>query len=470
MATLMTHQLLLWRFIGLTSPALVIVAVIVMAIIVRRIGRGTEDETRVPFQWLIIAFGVALTLYVLGSEGRLFAAVQDWQVRDAVLHDMVKQPWPFSYELGAQQYVLRVPVGMYLIPAFFGKIFGLYGAHLTLLCQNAALLTLVLSIGSSLLRNGRDAFIALFVIVTFSGMDVLGRLIMKLSMFNYLDQWIDLVYSAHITQIFWVPQHAMAGWIGAALFLAWHKGRTPLTTFLAVIPLLAIWSPLSVIGLLPFAAFAGLKTLLQRGFVPDNFLVPALSSLLVLPSLLYLGADGDKVPWQINPVTFAEWALFILLEVSLYIVGVSRIVDRNSEYRQLFIFTSIYLLIIPLGKLGTGADFVMRASIGPLAILSFIAAEALLVRRTDERGKIGTVMIVTALVIGSVTPLEELRRAIITPVAPLNDCSYFGVVPDGSPTYVARTDHLPHWLRTVRAGVFRPSDPASCRERIAPWG
>ncbi|MET0365933.1 MAG: hypothetical protein ABW169_14915, partial [Sphingobium sp.] len=78
--------------------------------------RAIPAGMEIGWRTLAICFAAAAVLLLLGGEGRLFYATDDWQIRDAVLADMAKHGWPFDYWLDGQAQMLRAPVGMYLFP------------------------------------------------------------------------------------------------------------------------------------------------------------------------------------------------------------------------------------------------------------------------------------------------------------------------------------------------------------------
>ena len=207
---------------------------------------------------------ISLALFALGGEGRFFYANSDWQVRDAVLHDMATNVWPFAYDLHGTAYFVRAPLGTYLLPAMFGT-----RCELVLLISNSLRLALVLTLAWHLFKSKRERAITLAVFILFSGWDVVGTAIYSalgahLSWINIERRNFSYQYSSHVTQAFWVPQHAIAGWACALAFLLWRKGLVPIGFFAAMIPLVAIWSPLAIIGAIPFAILAGFEVLRRR--------------------------------------------------------------------------------------------------------------------------------------------------------------------------------------------------------------
>ena len=98
-------------------------------------------------------------MLLLGGEGRLLSAPTDWYVRDAVLADLGRNPWPFLYEASGGPTLLRAPLGMYLLPALAGGG-GQRALDLALLAANTAMLGLLLALAAALFAPGKPRRIA----------------------------------------------------------------------------------------------------------------------------------------------------------------------------------------------------------------------------------------------------------------------------------------------------------------------
>ncbi|WP_254657236.1 hypothetical protein [Sphingobium fuliginis] len=294
-ALLGSSQLLLWRFLD-TAPgwAYVLGALIVGGLCFFTV-KITKDSRDIALTTLLTCFLVALGLLVLSGEGRFFYANVDWQVRFAVLRDMGINPWPFIYTARPEPDLLRAPIGMFLVPALVFKALGPRAADIALLLQNTTLVALLLALGSQLFINQRSRLIGLAIFILFSGMDAIGDLLMQGMLTGHMEDWAEIQYSSTITLLFWVPQHAIAGWVGAVSYMLWREGRVPLAPWLALLPMTALWSPLGLMGAMPFVALAGLRTLIARSLRSCDVLAPAGSLLLCLPSLIYLGTASDDV-------------------------------------------------------------------------------------------------------------------------------------------------------------------------------
>ncbi len=79
-----------------------------------------------------VAGGAAWALLASGTHHLLYAAV-DWQIRDALLHDLARGPWPVSYMVGDLSWLLRAPLGYYLPAAATGPALAQAAADTPLL-------------------------------------------------------------------------------------------------------------------------------------------------------------------------------------------------------------------------------------------------------------------------------------------------------------------------------------------------
>ena len=465
---LIAMQDALWAFLGLPGPWWLLATLAASALVVALWhAPGWQPGPVLSWRATATLFGLAVAVYLLGGEGRFAYANTDWQVRDAVLRDLTLFPWPFAYADHGALYMLRAPLGMYLLPALIGKLGGYRLAELALLAQNALLLALVLALGTSLFAGARRRWIALGVFLGFSGMDLVGQLIAAKPLWLHLEQWAGPQYSATITQAFWVPQHGLSGWIFAAAYLCWREGRLPTVALFACMPLLALLSPLALIGAVPFALHAGLAGVGRRTLTRAQIGWPLLALALCAPSLAFLAAGSARVGARPNPPSAATYLLFILLEVGLYLLALAK---ARGEWRfgaATVLITGISLLIVPFGQIGGGIDFTMRASIPALAILAVMIADIIAenVRSPAQRDAKRWALI--AFTVGLATPAGEIMRALAWPRSPQVRCSYFGVVPGGSPTYIAPLGAVPVAIRPPHPAIITPRDPNPCW--IGPW-
>lgn len=455
-------QLLLWRFLDVAPLWAYPVGALLIGGLCAAILRAIPDRNGPSLATMLVCLFVALLLMMLGGEGRFFYANIDWQVRYAVMHDMAVNPWPFVYTARAVPDILRAPIGMFLVPTLAAKALGARAGDLLLLLQNGLLLALLLALVSSLFQGIRARMVALAVFLCFSGIDAIGDLLLNGHLGDHLEDWIGLQYSSTITLAFWVPQHALAGWVGAAGYLLWRAERIPLAAYLSLLPFTALWSPLGLMGALPFAALAGLRTLAARRLRAADILLPGLASLLCIPSLLYLGAaaSGD-VGMRIQPIPPLQWLVFQAIETLPILIPMLLTAGASRFGKDTLWLACAWLMAIPFLQIGWSIDFMTRGSITALALVAVMLSDQLLQVR-DKR-----TWLVAMLAIGSLTGLAEIRRALSHPPAPAVRCSFFkawdhafSAFPKGS--YLAPLPDMPGPIRPINPARATAQEPARC--------
>lgn len=434
----------------------------------KNLSRHSDDDLRIPWRVLLVCIVFSMSLFVLGGEGRFLYANTDWQVRGTLLHDLARYPWPFAYtDASKGAMILRAPLGMYLLPAGIAKLTGENSSDILLLLENSALLSMVLAAGSIFFRRIRDKWIALVIFFGFSGMDWIGRLLINKPLDRHLEQWSTLQYSAHITQVYWVPQHCLAGWIGALFYLLWRKNQVSLAVFGSIVPLLAFLSPFALIGIIPFALHAGVSALWQRKIFPVDVVLPLLAGLLAIPALLFLTANSGSVGSRASFPEPEVYGASLLLEVGLPLIAIFLCRKAHVFGYATSILMLAALLLIPLGHVGDGADFIMRASIPSLAILAVLMAHLLSQPVETRNQRLAVGLIGTALLLGLPTPITETIRAIRFPPAPRPLCNFFGMLPGGSVTYNIPAKDLPALIRPHMIPIVKSGDAKHCWD--GPW-
>jgi hypothetical protein len=412
----------------------------------------------------------AIALCVLGGEGHFFYPNYDWLNRDAVLADLVRQSFPIFYDYEGSEFVLRAPLGMYMIPAAIGKLLGLHAAHLALLAQNVTILSLTLTLLVSMVRGRKGVFLAVFL--AFSGIEVVAVFIVAgmkyiavgsfswpLYMHQHLAFWNPfLQYTNHVTQIFWVPNHAFPGWWLAALSILHVRREIDSTVLIVAFAFLFFWSPLTMAGALPIVGYLVLRREFRTLLTP-RLLVACAAALCFLPIVAYLAADAGSVPrkWLVENDSFwIIYVIFILVQIPhAAIVSWSwRRLDPGA--RTLSILSIVILLLIPIYKLGANNDFAMRASIMPLALLAFVFGSIVAQLQWHEGIGRGATA-VAIIVLGCITPAFEIQRALMLHSFAISDCNVLTtwhlLEPDRwLANYLARSDSVPEWvLRRDRA-------------------
>lgn len=471
-AFLALDQLLLLAYLGIAALMLLLpglAGTVWLTLLVRRGGAGLG---RIPVTRLALCLLAALIVLVLGGEGRLFYANIDWQVRDAVLRDMAVNPWPFAYVVDGTPTLLRAPIGMYLLPALAWKAGGAAAGTAALTLQNTFLLGGLLALGSVLFETMRGRILALVAMIAFGGLDILGVVLTRQPLLDHLEGWSPgLQFSSNITLAFWVPQHALAGWIAGLLYMLTRTDRVRLGTFLAIVPLTALWSPLAMIGALPWAALAGIQSVLKRQLSIADVLLPALATLLAIPAFAFLAAAGDDVGIRPYSVYLPIYLICLAIEVLPWMVPALALCRRSPFGWAAPITAAAVLLVIPFIQIGWSIDFMMRGSIPSQTVLGLIVAD-ILARTTDWQTRGWHWCIAVMLAFASVTGFHEVRRAITLSPIGGGTCTFFKAwdqqfaqFPKSS--YLAPLPKMPHWLVGPGLTAVAINEPEKCWDR--PW-
>lgn len=421
---------------------------------------------------LTLCMGTACIFLVLGGEGHFAFANWDWLWRDAVLADVARAPFPPLYNVGGDSFFLRAPLGMYMLPAFVAKAFSLGAAHVVLLAQNATMLGIILYFLAAL--AGRTAVLAVAVFLSFSGLDVIGQILFwvidghSLASFvlpSHIEGWKGLQYSSVVTLIFWVPNHALPSFWLALLALLCAKEEIGVGQVLLAMAASLFWSPFAFIGMIPFALFLGVRALpttLRSGQVWLSILI----AVSFLPVALYMQADAARVPHGLRALTDAFvllLAIFLAIEIphaAIVLMGRRHV---ESWTRGLAYVAIGFLTVLPFVHLGRSNDLVMRGSIPALTILAIAFAQVLAKGMSRPWLTLPAVLIV---LVGGVTPMQEIIRSQALPAYAFSACNLVTVWKKLDPAdpsldnYLARASRLPSWIPTPSSDKALTDQPA----------
>lgn len=392
------------------------------------LGEGRAEAGFRGTDAIFVVVLAALLAWVSGAGG-LCVQEWDWTKHNAVLHDLTVQPWPVSYAGQAthpQPSFLTYYIAYYLPAAAVGKLAGLRAAELALLAWTFLGLLLVSAWLARLVRRGSWLIFAGWFLL--SGMDVIGACLRLAPQHVNLEWWAGAFqYSSNLALLLWVPQHALPGWIAAALLLeSVEQSRRVQDTVLAT-ALTGLWSPFVTIGLVPLL-LAGLCRRKLRPFLGWSSLIAA--PALVAVAACYLGSvhvGGDLVPIQWTAGNYSPgWFVtvlvtFLTLEVAAFalLVGLHLRSDSASvpggAWNLAILGTAVLALtVLPGFRVGTCNDLVMRASIPCLAALWIV-----LIRTVGSPlfrlGQVRSSLLALCLLIGAITPITLLGTHLATP-------------------------------------------------------
>ncbi len=417
--------------------------------------KHTLIETKVGISktTVLIAMSFALPWIVLSGMGHFVYANADWVVRDAVLLDLVRSEWPVRY-LGndvTEIILLRAPIGFYLPAALAGKLAGVRWADLGLAIWAlvGVMLTLLL-----MLRNVIEPKVMagrILVFIFFSGMDVIGAMLygLPITWGVHLEWWAGVFqYSSQTTQLFWVPNHAIPGWIAIAWLVTQKRGELSIPFAITIVACVPLWSPLTAIGLFPFFTMAILREMRIQdlgqqilAYIKNGWLLAIVVILVgfVFPYLL-INEASVKSEWIVKDASsmsafLVRYSQFVVLEFLI----LALLLFRNFGKDPLLIMASIVLLALPFYSFGPYNDLTMRASIPALAVIAIRLGEWFTSPASDnEVTEYARSLAILLVIIGAATSLLEISRSFIQLRTEMNtSASVIDATNGNAPHYLA---------------------------------
>jgi hypothetical protein len=366
----------------------------------------------------------------------------DWTKHNAILRDLVDEPWPVVYATGKDDVVLTYYIAYYLPSAVVGKVIGWKAANVTTYLWT--LLGCFLALAWLKLLSRSSWWPALATLVLFSGMDLIGDVFWRnreepLHWLNDFDvEWWGKfwTYPSNLTLMAYAPNQAIAGWLFTALLVSALRVGQVSFPIGGLLTLSLLWSPFLTVGLLALTGLwfighrcqwtgwaRGLLSSANLAAVPlglvlalyfqARFLPSELPSSLCPGGIAMTGEFGfllDRAP----PSQFIPaYLLFVALEfgfLALLLCSAAR--GQNQADRRLLVSAVVILLALPWLHYGRHNDLVMRTCIPALYVLQIISL-GLLAGPVDSdvqrRNRILQGALVIVLAVGSLYPFNMLR-------------------------------------------------------------
>lgn len=459
-------------------PAFLVIAGCVgaLGLIAQRGPSETDGPLDAPLAAKRLALSVALAgaILVLGGAMHVFHPPPDWHIRDAVLADLSQNGFPVVYGVGSTDYLLRAPLAMYMIPAAFGRAFGLFSAHVALWAQNSLLLGAILYLLGTLGRGWRHVMVMLL----FGSVALLGTVVLLAAVgqgeppsfdpatASAFDAWRPYMKPwGSFHQFFWVPNHALPAWWLATLMLLNGRSQCDAGTLAVSIAGCAFWSPLAV---LPAAIWAICIVLAdwRRHLASRRIWLAALFGLCFLPIAIYMVTAAATITHGVAPVngqaaSFPPLVALVFLHVA-YILTYRALVPKRLLL--LYLVNLLVLIVLPYFQFGPNHDLMTRASIAPVVVTSFVFGWILFDARLGRRG---FYLACALLAAGTPAILFELAWTTTRPAYALSDCSlmeagYAGGDREPPSNYVVESANVPTWLMNAEGGARKLAKERSC--------
>jgi hypothetical protein len=338
-----------------------------------------------PYLMLFAALWVGMS-FGLGPSGQ----TADWFKHYGVLNFLVSDPWPPTTDIdGIGPAALRYYVGWYLVPAAVLKLTSWPLQQAALFVWSALGVFIFLQLVMQIVAP-RRIFAILgtpFIIALFGcpnamrGFTTSEWLPDSSPMGDWWFGWI--IYPGNSISLAFVPQHTIAGWLSVALLMR-QRDQGPLLPFcMLLLCAVALWSPFSAIGILPFlvalVAHNGVYPLFMdwRGF--------ASLLLLGLPIGLFLHADTGTIPAGfvianpcLAPGACFSWSSYILFLIAEVGIPLGVLCLWRKHHQPFFVAAAVALMLIPLYKLGLINDFGARTCLPALMLISIFYVECIM--------------------------------------------------------------------------------------------
>lgn len=375
-------------------------------------------NSRFPIYVLLVT---GLWVFLSGVGGYAF---QNWDHhwRNAVLRDLITYDWPVVYsspEHGPIKMLIYY-VGYWLPAALAGKVFGWQAANFTLFLWTwLGVFLVVLQVN---IKFKISLFKTAFLLIFFSGMDMLGTLLFARDYptlwppIQHLEIWAgNLQFSAFTTQLFWVFNQAVPAWLCIVLILESASEPPDIqrqasrfqSQKIFIWSLCFFFAPLASLGLLPYLLIEWFKqTDIKFPFKNIRLDLLVASGVILLISYLFFSSNTAAQERGLQSFVLKDFLVFLLFEGGILWLLLAPFKWRDPRWTV----TGLLLILIPFVQLGSGRDFVMRASIAPLFYLMLMTGEVLF-QSTSPR--ILRIALYGLLLIGALTPLYEINRSLV---------------------------------------------------------
>lgn len=367
---------------------------------------------------LIFALIIVVIWVGFSGAGGMGYQYSDLFKSNTLIKDLTLNSWPLEYDVAGEKMYLSHYLSYYLPgPALVGFI-GYKWAQLFLFFYTLLGISLgVFWLGRFAKGNlGSFAFffvlfggIASFALLFKYGGQAFGQLWDRVINHGYLfwlnsQNVIPLNYITICDMLYWTPQHVIPALFGVGFILNDVFIDRDIRFLPFTVSLLAMWSPLVLVGILPFFLFGlfyrrfdGIWHYTNLIIAPIIFGVVAVFLLaiesqdlikhFILTDLSERGISiGDQV-WV--------YLQFIFFEVLIWAIPVFWVLKSDFEkgHKVLFGLTILLLTCIPLYRFGLWNDWCNRVSMPALVILAIFAFKAFKMAKSIKKLVLGFIFI-----------------------------------------------------------------------------
>lgn len=430
-----------------------------------------HDQIVISKKQLITLALIAFGWCVLAGQGGFLNQTSDHFIRNAILRDMICEPWPVTYN--DDRFMLCYYIAHWMLPSVIGKaVFlmtgtefaGILAGHISLLIWTWVGTVLTLLLITMVTGNEKKPrpVLSSLIFIFFSGLDAIFTYISGQLSSPHMEWWAGYFqYSSNTTCLFWVYNQTVVIWLVTLCIINEKRIRS----FAAIGMLAFPYGPFPFVGIVLLclikALFIAADAIRQKKLTtflkdipsPQNFWgIVAIAPVFILyytsNSILsensaVITPDGvaqtefrlhsfltEAILLQDSAAItdfILKYLLFIFLEIGIFIILI--IFGNKGKQDKVLLSTMALLIILPLFQIGIANDLCMRVSIPALLYLC-VGIIRLVKQELPEKGEISsteeflkrkTLLTITAAVlfIGALNPFTEMRRAV-------TDTFYYG--------------------------------------------
>ena len=387
-----------------------------------------ERSVTVKYSYFLFLIPVVLIFLYLGGVSEFSWCVGDHRVRYAILYDLIEYKWPVIYDFSTQSNpVVAESLGsgkvafayyfvFWMIPALFGKVFGMMAARIVLMIWSAIGLSLV-ALGANLLygKQSRFLFIALML---FAGFDVFPYWYNQFSGFG--SSWEDWTWHFRVVgnfyQIMNVFHQAIPGWLITILLLLCVRSRC-----IGLLgSLMFCYSPWAAIGIFPmcvvkiFEANRGLKAkeVLKNIFTWGNMIAPVV--FFACFASFYLANSNATYDYGFIWNFYATWygllldyAAYIFFEFGIGIAAAPAVVGAGLS-EELCVVVALYAVMFVTDSFNEMMQKGNKKVKPRLVILTFLVAAY------TSLNFILTSVLLTSMIYMKIEPEQDMTTGIVS--------------------------------------------------------
>lgn len=363
-------------------------------------------------------------VFISGIGGYVFQN-EDHLYRNAVFDNLVYNGWPVvsAPEGNFESPIFLVYYFAFWLPAaVVGKLLGINAGYLFLYIWSVIGVYLTFS---HFRKYSRKNFILpIIMFIFFSGLDIVenflyGKNVVALiTSATHIEWTTGFQFSSFTTQLFWVFNQAIPAWL-LTMFILNEKDNRILGIMVAIS---LIFCTLPAVGLAFIVLYKvffenfnarwfkndkdKFKEWFKNTFTWENILV-GVPLLLIFALFVKSNLAGGTIVFGVKEYQILPVIITIFFEYIIYFM----LVYKYQKKSPLFYIALIPLLICPFVSINNCGDFCMRASIPSLVVLFIMILDSLNYAR-DNKDKKFIVILTILFVLGSVTPLNEMKRTI----------------------------------------------------------